>query len=193
MSKIFIDTIIKYAKDLSDSDKVAVLDIVAKHVNKKMKKLEYEYKIKLKIDKLQENNRDCIPIKLGIQGITQIDGPFRGQIPYYTNTQIAIPSPTISTVIAGIPLTPFGPILGVPGLAINPFSTSSSTSSFDVRIKKVQETLEIINNLKEKLSKLGDKKIDDKDELKKYFDYVDLDEDKPEEEVYKILCKKKVK
>jgi hypothetical protein len=191
MSKIFIDTIIKYAKDLSDSDKVAVLDIVAKHVNKKMKKLEYDYKIKLKIDKLQENNRDCLPIKLGIQGIAQIDSPFRVQIPYYTNTLLEVPSPTISTVIAGMPLTPLGPILGVPGLAINPFS--SSTSSFDVRIKKVQETLEIINNLKEKFIELKDTKMNDKDDLKKYFDYVDLDEDKPEEEVYKILCKKKVK
>ena len=185
MSKLFINTIIQHGGDLSTSDQVAVLNVIAKHINKKMKIIEYKYKIQLKFEKLPENNNDCLPKKIGIQGIAQFNGPISGQIPYYTNTEITIPSPTISQVTTGIPLTPFGPIIGVPSLAINPFG---NFNKLEERIKKANENLKIIIELNTKLEK-GDK-IDNSDPLKKYFDYVDLDESDVLDEISKILDKK---
>ena len=52
MSKLFINTIIQHGGDLSTSDQVAVLNVIAKHINKKMKIIEYKYKIQLKFEKL---------------------------------------------------------------------------------------------------------------------------------------------
>jgi hypothetical protein len=187
MSKLFIKTIIQYGgDDLSDSDKVAVLNIAAKQINKKMKIIEYKYGIQLKLKRLPESNSDCLPKKIGIQGIAQFDGPFRGQIPYYTNTEITIPSPTISAITTGVPLSPFGPIVGVPSLAINPFG---NTNTLEERIKKANETLEKIVELSKKLE--TGVKIDDSDPLKKCFDYVDLEEPDLMGEIEKILNKKK--
>jgi hypothetical protein len=188
MSKLFIKTIIQYGGDLSDADKVAVLNILAKKINMKMKIMEYTYKIQLKLEKLPESNGDCLPKKIGIQGIAQFDGPLRGQIPYYTNTEFSIPTPTISAITTGIPLTPFGPIIGVPGLAINPFG---NTNTLEERIKKANETLEKIIQLTEKL-KTSDEtgnKIEDSDPLKKYFTYVNLEDPDVIEEIKKILKK----
>ena len=45
MSKLFINTIIQYGGELSDSDKVTILNVASKHINKKMKILEYTYGI----------------------------------------------------------------------------------------------------------------------------------------------------
>ncbi len=185
MSKLFIKTIIQHGGDLSDADKVAVLNIAAKKINKKMKIMEYKYGIELKIAKLPESNSDCLPKRIGIQGIAQFDGPFKGQIPYYTNTEITIPTPTISAVTTGIPLSPFGPMIGVPGLAINPFGNSNSLED---RIKNANETLEKIIKLSEKLE--TGVKIEDSDPLKKCFNYVDLEEPDFTEEIEKILSKK---
>lgn len=186
MSKLFINTIIQYGGDkLSDSDKVVILNIAAKKINKKMKIIEYKYGIQLKLKKLPENNSDCLPKKIGIQGIAQFDGPLRGNIPYYTNTEIFIPSPTITTVTTGIPLTPYGPIVGVPSLAINPFG---NTDTLEERIKNTIAILEKIMELSKKLE--TGVKIENSDPLKKYFDYVDLEEPDLSEEINKILNKK---
>jgi len=186
MSKLFIKTIIQHGGELSDSDKVAVLNIIAKKINKKMKIMEYKYGIQLKLERLPESNNDCLPKKIGIQGIAQFNGPFQGQIPYYTNAEITIPSPTISAITTGVPLTPYGPIVGVPSLAINPFG---NTDTLEERIKIANETLEKIIKLGEKLD--TGVKIPDSDPLKKCFNYVDLEEpDNLIEEIEKILSKK---
>lgn len=185
MSKLFVDTIIQHGGDLSDADKVSVLNIASKAINKKMKILEYKYGIQLKLEKLPESNADCLPKKLGIMGVAQIDGPLRGQIPYYTTTQISIPTPTLSTVTTGVPISPFGPIVGVPTLAVNPFG---NLNRLDDRIKKATETLETLVKLNEKLE--TGVKIEDSDPLKKCFTYVDLEEPETFEEIKKILEKK---
>lgn len=180
MSKLFIDTIIQYGGKLTEAQKLPILDLVAKYINKKMKILEYKYAIQLKIPKLPEKNSDCIQRKIMIPTVTQINSNIHGQLPFYTTAQIALPTPTISTVISGVPLTPYGPIVGVPSLAINPFG--SSTNSLDDRIKKAEETLKILIKIDTELKKAHPCKFDDsmkisesdKLELKKYFDYVDL-------------------
>jgi hypothetical protein len=187
MSELFIKTIIQHGGDLSEPDKVAILNIAAKKINKKMKIMEYKYGIQLKLSRLPESNNDCLPKKIGIYGMAQIDGPFRGQIPYYTNTKISIPTPTISTVSTGIPLSPFGPVIGVPSLAINPFGNSNKLED---RIKKANETLEKLIELGNKLG--SGTRIEDLDPLKKYFDYIDLEEPDFTEEIEKILNKKKL-
>lgn len=190
MSKLFIDTIIQHGGDLSNKDKVSVLNIVAKHINKKMKIIEYDYKIKLKLDKLPENNSDCAPKTIGIQSIAHLNGPIKGQIPFYTTTQLAIPSPTISAANTAVSLTPFGPVVGAPSLAVNPFGNSCN---LDNRIKKANETLEIIKKITLQLDKLQDKEIEEKDLDKKYFEFINLDDDEEKtiEEIEKILNKVK--
>jgi hypothetical protein len=180
MSKSFINSILQYGGDLSDADKVVGLNIVAKQINKKMKIIEYKYGIQFKLEKLKETNSDCLPRKIGIQGIAQISGPLMGKIPYYTNAAIAIPSPTISTVNTAYPLTPFGPIVSVPSLAINPFG---NTDRLEDRIEKTSERLKILKEIDEKLSKMEMCEIDKSDPLKKYFDYVDLKDPASFEEI----------
>lgn len=190
MSKLFIDTVIQHGGDLSNKDKVSVLNIVSKHINKKMKIIEYDYKIKLKLDKLPENNSDCMPKTVGIQSVANVNGPIKGQIPFYTTTQLAVPSPNISTVNTAVPLTPFGPVVGVPSLAVNPFGNSGN---LDNRIKKANETLEIMKKITLQLDKFNNKEIEEKDLDKKYFEFINLndDEEKTMEEIEKILNKAK--
>lgn len=188
MSKLFVDTIIQHGGDLTDADKVAVLNIASKSINKKMKILEYKYGIQLKLEKLPELNDDCLPKKIGIMGVAQIDGPYKGQIPYYTNTKFSIPTPTFSTVSTGIPLSPYGPIVGIPTLAVNPYGNIDRLND---RIKKATEILNILIELSEKLESLESGiKIKNSDPLKKYFTYVDLEEPNTFEEIKKILEKK---
>lgn len=190
MSKLFINTIIQHGGEFTNKEKVSILDVVSKSINKKMKILEYKYGIQLKIERLPERNGDCLPKQIGIQGIAQFDGSFRGSIPYYTTTNIAIPTPTISTVTTGIPLTPFGPVIGVPSLAINPFG---NVDRLDDRIKKATETLKKISELNNNLDELKNenKKMDNSNPLKKYFDYIDLNEPCNNEELEKILSNDK--
>jgi len=184
MSKSFINTIIQNGGELSDSKKVEALNIISKVINKKMKIIEYKYGIQLKLNKLPESNADCIPKKIGIQSFAQINGPFRGQIPLYTTTEI--PMPSISNVTTGVPLTPFGPFIGVQGLAINPFGTTAD--KLDERLKKADETLtkllEIRNELEKNIAegkKCND--IDNKEEIKKYFDCIDLEDPASDEDI----------
>jgi hypothetical protein len=184
MSKSFINTIIQNGGELTDSKKVEALNIISKAINKKMKIIEYKYGIQIKLNKLPESNADCIPKKIGIQSFAQINGPFRGQIPFYTTTEIAMPS--ISTVTTGVPLTPFGPFIGVQGLAINPFGTTAD--KLDERLKKADETLTKLLEIRTELEKKkteGKKcaDIDSKEEIKKYFDCVDLEDPASDEEI----------
>lgn len=188
MSKSFINTIIQNGGELTNSQKVEALNIISKAINQKMKIIEYKYGIQLKLNKLPESNADCIPKKIGIQSFAQINGPFRGQIPLYTTTEIAMPS--ISTVTTGVPLTPFGPFVGVQGLAINPFGTTAD--KLDERIKKADETLKKLKEIKNGLEKnKTDGKncsdIDDGEEIKKYFDCVNLKEPEEDEEIIKKI------
>lgn len=174
MSKSFINSIFQEGGELSKEEKVKALDEISKAINKKMKIIEYEFKIKLKFNKLSESNDDCIPKKIGIQSFAQINGPIKGQIPFYTTAEIAMPS--YFPMTAGVPLTPFGPFVGIQGLAINPYGTTAD--KLDERLKKAKETLTKIIEIRSELETL---KAEDKpctDSKSKYFDCIDLKEDK---------------
>lgn len=198
MSKSFINVILQKGNGnengkLCKADKVKALNEISKAINNKMKKLEYEYKIKFKLNKLPESNEDCIPKRIGIQSFAQINGPIRGQIPIYTTAEIAMPS--ISTVDMGVPLTPFGPFVGVQGLAINPFGTTADR--LNERIKKAQDTIEKVIEIKKAFEdKLPNNNNDNtpceeiinkNPDLKKYVDCVKFGDEIDEEELKKRI------
>jgi hypothetical protein len=185
MSKSFINTIFQEGGELTKSEKVKALNEISKAINKKMKIIEFDYAIKLKLNKLPENNDDCIPKRIGIQSFAQINGPIKGQIPFYTTTEIAMPS--FSSVSTGYPLTPFGPFIGVQGLAINPFGTTADR--LDDRLKKAKETLTKIIEIRTELEIIkgeGKSCADSKESVKKYFDCVDLEDETDNEIMEKI-------
>lgn len=190
MSELLIKSIIQEGGEkLSNSKRVEILNLISKHINKKMKILEYKYGIKVKLSKLPENNEDSIPRKIGVQTFAQVNGPLKGQIPFYTTTDIALP--TFSTVTTGVPVTPYGPFVGVPSLAINPFGTTSDL--LEERIKKATETLEKYKKIAEKLKKAKEedkacKDLSD-DSIKKCFECIDLDEEKNFDELKTELDK----
>lgn len=187
MSKLFINTIIQHGGDLSEKDKISVLNIISKQINKKMKIIEYKYGIQLKLLRLPENNSDCIRKKIGIQTVAQISGPLKGQIPFYTTTELSVPTPTISTVSTGVPLTPYGPIIGVPGLATNPFG--NNLNKLEDRIKRANEIISILKEIENELKVSKCKDIPETNPLKKYFECIDLEEPDLSEEnlIKKIL------
>ena len=172
MSNLFLNTIIQYGGNLSDSDKILILNIVSQNINKKMKKIEYKYEVKIKIDKLPENNSDCLPKRIGIQTFAQIEGPYKGQIPIYTTAEIAIPTPYATAVTTAYPLTPYGPYVGIPGIAINPFG--QPPDRLGDRIKKAEYTLIKIKEIDDHLKNINCKDIIDVD-IKKYIECVDLE------------------
>lgn len=173
MSKLFMETLIQYGGILSDNDEVVVLNTVSKHINKKMKILEYKYQIKFKLECLPEDNWDSIPKKIAVQTMAQIDGPIRGQIPIYTNVDFQIPTPTINAVTTGVPITPFGPVIGVPGIAINPFG---NPNSLEDRNKKALRYLQVIKKIIEDLENLKNGLVEKKNIDTTYFSFVDLEE-----------------
>ena len=173
MSKLFIKKIIQSGGNLSDSEAVKVLNTVSKHINKKMKIFEYRYGIDFKLGRLPEDNWDCVPKRVAVQTIAQVDGPLRGQIPIYTNIDFQIPTPTIGTVTTGVPITPFGPVIGVPTLAINPFG---NPNTLEDRNKKALKYIEIIKGVESQLEKLKNKLIEKKDVDTTYFNFIDLEE-----------------
>lgn len=185
MSKSFINSIFQEGGELTKDEKVKALNEISKAINKKMKIIEYDYAIKLKLNKLPESNEDCIPKKIGIQSFAQINGPIRGQIPFYTTVEM--PTPSFSTMTTGVPLTPFGPFVGIQGLAINPFGTTAD--KLDERLKKAKDTLTKIIEIRTELEALkaeGKKCTDSKETLKKYFDCVDL-KDEIDDELMKRI------
>lgn len=179
MSKLVIKKFIQLGGKLSENDIVKALNAISKQINIKMKKLEYNYKIKFKLPFLSENNSDCIPHTIPIQTMVKIDGPLKGQLPMYTNTTLAFPTPSISQMTTNIPLSPFGPIVGIPTIGINPFG---KTNTLLDRNAKAVKYLEIIKYLEKKLDELN--KSDNKEIFKKsidktyynYFIFVDLPE-----------------
>lgn len=175
MSKIFLNTILQHGGTLTNSEKVTILNDVSKHINKKIKILEYTYGIKIKLEPLSTDNYDSLPKNISIATVAKIDGPVRGEIPIVTSAQISLPTPTISQVTTGIPLTPYGPILGVPAIGINPFG---NTSSLDEKNKKAIKYIEILRSIKSQL----ENPLLDKEKLDKtYFDFVDLEPDEIDE------------
>lgn len=176
MDKLFIQTLVQHGKNPNDSEKILVLNKVSKYINKKMKILEYKFKIKLKLEELSTNNWDCMPKTVGLQTYATIDGfgPTKGTIPIYTN--VSLPTPEIIPTITPVPLTPlgpFGPIMGVPGLAVNPYG---NLNKLEDRINKVSKYLDIITNINTQLEKLSNGLIDESQLDKKYFDIVDLND-----------------
>lgn len=200
MSKSFINSIFQEGGELTKEEKVKALNEISKAINKKMKIIEYEFKIKLKLNKLSESNDDCIPKKIGIQSFAQINGSIKGQIPFYTTAEIAMPS--FFPMTTGIPLTPFGindpyknsfvnfiggPFVGIQGLAINPYGTTAD--KLDERLKKAKETLTKIIEIRAELEALkaeGKPCTDSNPTVKKYFDCVDLKDEDDEELMKKI-------
>jgi hypothetical protein len=177
MSKLFIKTIAQYGGTYTDSqNKVVILNTASKFINKKMKILEYKHGIKLKLSELQTDNWDSIPKSVGMQTFVNIDGPYKGRIPIYTKTNINIPTPQITPITTAIPITPLGhmgPILGVPGLAVNPFGNSTT---IDERIELAAKYLTIISDIDSQIEQFKNGDIEKSKLDKKYFDFVDLDE-----------------
>jgi hypothetical protein len=172
MSKLFLNTIIQHAGTISDRDAVTILNVVFKHINKKMKKIEQEHRIKFKLTQLPENNSDCIPMTVGLNTMVQVDGPLKGQIPMYTNVNIQLP--TIEPVTTFVPtLNPFVPVVPVPGIEINPFG---NTHSIKDRNKIGLKYLNIIKNIESSLIDLKNGKINKSQIDKQYFTFVDGDD-----------------
>lgn len=226
MSKSFINSIFQEGGELTKSEKVKALDEISKAINKKMKIIEHNLFIKLKLNKLPESNNDCIPKKIGIQSFAQISGPFNGQIPFYTTAEMPTYSPAIVGMGMGVgvgvglgfplnqygqygQLSPFGPFVGVQGLAINPFGTTAD--KLDERLKKAKETLTTIINIRNEFTRLKDEfpppdaegeakdaegdddawfeylKKNFNPDLKKKFDWVDMGDDKTDDDLLKNI------
>lgn len=182
MSKLFMKSIIQYGGEPSESEKIVVLNTISKSINKKMKNLEYNYKIKLKLSELPVDNWDCLPKNVGFQTFAQIDGPIKGRVPIYTKTSLNIPTPTISTVTAGVPITSFGPVIGVPAISINPFGNSNNLND---RINIASKYLDIISKITNQLEELKTGSIKKSDVDTQYFEFVDLDVNEDEFEKFK--------
>jgi hypothetical protein len=187
MNKLFINTIIQYGGKQSNSEKVVILNTISKYINKKMRILEYKYIIKLKLSVLPTDNWDSIPKSIGLQTFANIDGPFKGRIPIYTKTNINIPTPVITPIITPVPLTPLGPIgpvVGVPGFATNPFGKSDT---IDERINRAEKYLDIIREIDTQLEQLKNGDITKSEVNKKYFDFIDVDEPDPIDDLLQNL------
>ncbi len=172
MSKLFLNTIIQHAGTISDRDAVTILNVVFKHINKKMKKIEQEHRIKFKLTQLSENNSDCIPITMGLNTMVQVDGSLKGQIPMYTNVNIQLPTIEHVTTFVST-LNPFVHVVPVPGIGINPFG---NTHSIKDRNKIGLKYLNIIKNVESSLIDLKNGKINKSQIDKQYFTFVDGDD-----------------
>jgi hypothetical protein len=179
MSKLFINTIIQHGGKYNDSEKVVILNTASKYINKKMRILEYKYAIKLKLSQLPTDNWDSVPRSIGLQTFANIDGPLKGKIPIYTKTSINIPTPQITPITTAVPISPLGPlgpVIGVPGLAINPFGNADT---IDERINRASTYLNVIREIDTQLEQLKNGTIEKSKVDKKYFDFVDIDEPDP--------------
>ena len=174
MSKLFLNTIVQYGGKLSNSDKITILNAVSKHINKKIKIIEYKYGIKIKLDPLSVDNSDIMPKNILIDSFAKIDTNLKGNIPIYTNAKVSLPTPTISTVTAGIPLTPIGPFLGVPAIGINPFG---NTNTIDDKNNKAIKYIEILKSIENELEKFKNGLIEKKNIDTTYFEFIDLEPD----------------
>lgn len=193
MEKLFINTIIQHGGISTNHELITALNIIFTQINNKMKKLEYKHAIKLKLPQLPTNNWDCIPMTVGVDTMIQVNGPLKGQIPMYMNTQIAIPTPVIAPVPVPVPMTaplitPGGLGMGV-GMGVGMgmgmgLDFSSSATKIENRVKRAEEYLIIIAKIDSDLSSpdLDKSKVD-----KKYFDFVDFGDEKSIDKLKKIL------
>ena len=187
MSKLFIKTIVQYGGKYNNSEKVVILNTISKYINKKMKILEYKYGIKLKLSELPTDNWDSIPRSVGFHTFANIDGPFKGKIPIYTKTSINIPTPQITPITTAFPITPLGsigPVVGVPGFAVNPFGKSDT---IDERINRASNYLDIIRGIDAQLEQFKNGDIEKSEVNKKYFDFIDIDEPDPIDDLLQNL------
>lgn len=172
MSKLFIENINQYGSGLTRNEVITILNDISKQINKKFKNLEHNHKIKIKLEPLPVSNNDAMPRNIAITTMVNVKGPLRGSFPIQTVVPVSMPVPTIVPAVSGVPLSPFGPVLGVPGYAINPFGSHSSVKD---KITKIKDYLDKYTKMKsdlEKLDKLGGPTRDSID--KTYFDFVDL-------------------
>jgi hypothetical protein len=189
MSKLFIDTFNQHGGKMSDSDAITALNTVSKQINKKMKIIEYKYGIKFKCLPLSESNNDCLPRRIGFQTMAKIDGIVKGQYPIYTEAVLPnILGPSLTPVTTGIPLTPFGPVMGVPALAVSQPNLGygmgmgmglgfPQSNSICDRVDKALERVKILTSIEQDLTCLKDMKEEQKKNIaKKYFEFVDLSE-----------------
>lgn len=170
MSKIFLNTIIQYGGKLSNSEKNTLLNTIIKHTNKKIKIIEYKYGIKIKLEPLPIDTWNLMPKNIAINSVINVNSNFKGDIPIYTNTKINLPTPTISQVTAGIPLTPLGPVIQTPAIQINPFG-----NTFDDLANKVTKYLEILKSIQAQLEQLKNGLVEKKDIDTTYFEFIDLE------------------
>jgi hypothetical protein len=172
MSKIFLNTIIQYGGELSNSEKNTLLNTIIKHTNKKIKIIEYKYGIQIKLNPLPINTWNLMPKNVVVNSVAKVNTNIKGNIPIYTNATINLQVPTISQVTAGIPLTPFGPVIQTPAIQINPFG-----NTFDDLVNKVTKYLEILKLIQTQLEQLKNGFIEKKDIDTRYFEFVDLEPD----------------
>jgi hypothetical protein len=84
------------------------------------------------------------------------------------------------------PMNPMNPMIGVPGLAINPFGNQSS---LEQRNKNALKYLGIIKTITEQLEQVNSSTLTKDSVDKTYFEFVDLEETDPIEELEKLLNK----
>jgi hypothetical protein len=193
MSKIFLKTIIQYGGEYSLEDKITILNEICKVINKKIKKYEEHFGIDIDLKPLSENNFDCSPASVPMQGVAVIDGPIKGEIPYYTNVEIDIPVPQIVQTITPVPLTPFGPVIGVPGIGVNPFGSSSNSyeNRLQICIKYLRIIQKICNELNQVITGTGIKTLDSVDKC--YFEFKNSEDNKQDKFLEKMSKKDLIK
>lgn len=169
MSKIFIKTIAQYGAGDELDSKITALNEFSKAINGKIKKYEKIYDIEITLDPLPTNNFDCSPTSVPIETMAIIDGPIKGVIPIYTNVDIELPTPKIVPTVTPVALSPYGPVLGVPGVGIDPFGSSSD--SFDDKLKLAKSYVKILQKICSQLNGVIDGVIDLYDVDKKHFKF----------------------
>jgi len=216
MSKLFINTITQHGGKLSKNDEITILNSISKHINKKFKILEYTCGIKIKLEPLQQDNSIGLPTNIIVSTTAQINGPIKGTIPINTAIPFSIPTPTIIPVTTGVSINPFGSVLGVPALAINPYDnyslgnyssgnyssgnyslgnyssgnySSGNYSSIEDKIKKAKKYFDIYLSISSQFEDFNIGKIK-KDEIDTtYFDFVDLEDPGPIDGLEKLIDK----
>jgi len=187
MSNYNIKKLIKNNDEkISDKDLVKILNVTSKIINKKMKIAEHKYGIKFKLEPLSIDNGFGLSRNINISTVAKINGPIKGEIPINTtvNFDPFPPVQTISAMNIGVPLTPFGgPIINYPTIALNQFG---NRNSIEYKNQQALKYLEILKKVTSNLEALNSNSINKKDIDKTYFNFVDLDENNDDDELYNL-------